>query len=154
MPDLFTAVPPKIIGGDVAYLAKKEFDGKLRTDEGFLSATGDLATLTANTGKDMYLARAKCVFHTNGSSSATNAANDRVELLINAVIVETAKYTQSNIGNNSPGVMALEYEFKNVGHKVAASQVIKLEVVSLDSETDVEGFIEVWEEDTGVDPSA
>jgi len=44
---------------DIMFISVKEFGSKLRTTEGTLSATGYLCTLTANTGKDMYLAKAK-----------------------------------------------------------------------------------------------
>jgi len=44
------------------------------------------------------------------------------------------------------------YKFENIGHKVAATQVIKLEVITLDTQVDVERFIECWEETTGETP--
>ena len=33
------------------YILQASFDGRLKSDEGFLSATGDLATLTAASGR-------------------------------------------------------------------------------------------------------
>lgn len=131
---------------DIMFLAKKEFDGKLRTDEGFISGTGDLATLTANTGKDMYIARAKVTFYHN-DTGVGGAVGDKVELKINGVTVETAPFSWSNDGPRT-----LDYEFKNIGHRVTTGQIIKLEVTVLNVDTDVEGFIECWEEDTGVTP--
>ena len=133
---------------DIEYLAIKEFDGKLRSAEGFLSATGDLATLTATAGKDMYIARAKVVFFVN-TGSAAGSVGDEVVLKINDVIVETAKFS---FGTNAGGT-TFEYEFKNVGQNVAATQIIKLEVITLDASTDVEGFIECFEETTGDSPA-
>jgi len=52
---------------DIEYLATIESgngpgNSTLRTDEGFLSATGDLATLTAAASKDLYLASGKVCF--------------------------------------------------------------------------------------------
>lgn len=138
---------------DIMFLAKKEFDGKLKKNEGFLSAAGDLATLTASSGKDLYIARAKCVFYSNTGVLA-NATADSVVLKINGVIIETATISwAADAGNGRDGVIAWSYSFENIGHKVAATQVIKLEVITLDADTDVEGFIECWEETTGVDPS-
>ncbi len=137
--------------GDIEYLAIKEFDGKLRSDEGFLSATGDLATLTANTGKDMYLARAKVTYFSND----VNAANDiaaEIVLKINGTIIETVKNTWTVGTTSDGGELTFDYEFKNTSHKVLAGQIIKLEVISIGAETDVEGFIECFEEDTGDSP--
>jgi len=137
---------------DIEYLAIKEFDGKLRSDEGFLSAAGDLATLTATAGKDMYIARAQVTFFQN-TGTANPAAADEVVLKLNGVIIETTKQTigqRTNVGFvNATNV----YEFKNIGQKVAATQIIKLEVITLDADTDVEGFIECFEETTGDSPA-
>jgi len=133
---------------DIQYLAIKEFDGKLRSDEGFLSAPGDLATLTANTGKDMYLARAQITYF--GNKTAGSSIADQVVLKINGTIVETSKATLAN--TTSAIQTTFTYEFKNIGQKVAAAQIIKLEVITLDVDTDVEGMIECFEEDTGATP--
>ena len=141
------------VGGDLAFLAKKEFDGKLSSVEGFLSVIGDLATITAAAGKDMYIARAKVIFYKNTVGAATSLA-DKVELQINGIAVETATFMhEAEDVTPEFGVGAWSYEFKNMGRKVAATQIIKLEVITLDADVDVEGFIEVWEEDTGVDPT-
>jgi len=137
---------------DIEFLSIKEFEGKVRKIEGFLSAIGDLATLTANTGKDMYIARAKVIFYANSSSPGAMIA-DKAELKINGVTVETATSTMiDEAAADTAGVLTLIYEFKNIGHKVAATQIIKLEVITLAAETDVEGFIECFEEDTGTSP--
>jgi len=134
---------------DVSFLMKKEFEGALVSDEGFLSATGDLASLTASAGKDMYLARAKCVIAANGVAMAASA--DQVVLKVNDVIIETCKSTI--LGSGGAGSMVTAYEFKNMGKKVLATEIIKLEVIQLDTQTDVEGFIECVEVDTGIDPT-
>ena len=138
------------VGGDLAFLAKKEFDGKLSSAEGFLSVVGDLATITAATGKDMYIARAKITYFHNASNVLS--IGDQVVLKINGVIIETSRETLV-ADSGVPAMTMAIYEFRNMGQKVAASQIIKLEVITLDTQTDVEGFIEVWEEDTGVDPT-
>jgi len=128
---------------DIEFLAIKDFGSKLVKNEGVLSATGDLATLTASSGKDMYIARAKVTWFSNTASPSIIASE--CVLKINGTIVETSKVSLS--ANNS-----LIYEFKNIGHKVAATQIIKLEVISIDSEVDIEGFIECFEEATGETP--
>ena len=55
---------------DVLVLAVKEFLGKTKYDEGAATSTGDVATLTASTGKDMYFAKGQVNFK---STSATGA---------------------------------------------------------------------------------
>jgi len=143
--------------GDIEYLSIKEFDGKVRSDEGFLSAIGDLATLTATVGKDMYLARAQVTFFVNTSAEYAVTAS-KVELKINSVIIETSAFTSRRnetpaSGGAGSGVTGtLVYEFKNIGRKVLAGEIIKLEVTVLDTECDVEGFIECFGEDTGTTP--
>jgi len=137
---------------DIEYLAKKDFDGKIRSAEGGRSTTGDLATLTATSGKDMYLANAKCSIFTNASTN--NATPTEVVLKLNGTIIETTKASfQGGSGvAQGKGSGSYEYEFKNIGQKVAATEIIKLEVIAITATTDVEGFIEVFEEATGADP--
>ncbi|HDY86532.1 MAG TPA: hypothetical protein ENH82_00270 [bacterium] len=131
---------------DIEFLTIKEFDGKLRSDEGPLSVAGDLATLTANSGKDMYIATAKVTYFSNNVGTASGTVTE-VVLKLNGVIKETSKYTVNT------GSEPLVYEFKNIGQKVAATQIIKLEVIGIDVDTDVEGFIECFEEATGDNPA-
>lgn len=135
---------------DIEFLSIKDFGGKLKKNEGGLVAAGDLATLTASSGKDMYLARAQCNLHIDGTNS--QAIGDEVVLKINDVIVETFKSSllADNIGG---GTGVIVYEFKNIGHKVAATQIIKLEVITLDTQSEAEGFIECFEETTGESPA-
>jgi len=123
---------------DVSFLMKKEFEGALVSDEGTLSIAGDLASLTASAGKDMYLARAKITYSPNSATSSI--VGDEVVLKINDVIIETSEYSATM--NSDSGVGSFSYEFKNMGRKVLATQIIKLEVITLDSQTEVEGFIE------------
>ena len=140
----------KDLTGDIAFLVQKEFDGKLRSDEGTLSATGDLATLTANTGKDMYLARANiiAVIEASGQIGRTII----VQLKVNAVIKDSARIelsSTSTFSQNGNSVMA--YDFAT-GFKVVAGQIIKLEATLVDASIQVSGSIICFEEDTGVSP--
>jgi len=137
---------------DIEFLAVKEKEGKIRSAEGFLSVTGDLATLTANTGKDMYLAKAKCCVFLR--ASANDISEARIELKLNGVIIETVQIAiQGSSGTSSGKGMGYgDYEFKNIGRKVLAGQIIKLEVAAIPTTSDVEGFIECFEETTGEDP--
>jgi len=133
---------------DIEYLQIKSSEGKLRSNEGFSTVVGDLATLEANVGKDMYLASAKCTLYLN--SDSINARPAEVVLKVNDVIKET---TNATLGvGGSGGSSVIQYEFKNIGHKVIAGQIIKLEIISLSINIEVEGFIECNEEDTGISP--
>jgi len=134
---------------DIEYLSIKEFDGKLRSDEGSATTPGTLATLTANTGKDMYIARAKITFF---GDSQDPAIGDTVELQLNGVTIETSPATlQMATGANN--VTPHTYSFENIAHRVTTGQVIRLQVTILDVQTTVEGFIECFEEDTGTSPA-
>ena len=134
---------------DIEFLSKKEFDGKLRTTEAFSTATGDLVTLTANSGKDMYLARAKVTLYL---SSGGTSSSDKIELSANGTVIETITTSLRNDSTNGAATYHT-YEFKNIGLKVAATQIIKVEIIALDSETEVEGFLSCFEETTGEDPT-
>ena len=142
----------KIISGDdedlSKYILQASFDDRLKSDEGFLSAAGDLAALTAASGKDLYLTAAKVVFFANTNSSGTA---DEVVIKINGTVVETVK--NSWLGGSGSGEYTLDYEFKNMGHKVEATQVMKLELISIGAATDVEGFIQAIEVPTGENPT-
>lgn len=134
---------------DIEFLAKKEFDGKLRQNDGSLasSTTGDLATLTASSGKDMYLAKAKISIISN---ALANDLVGTVVLKINGVIEETTKWRLG--GGTEKGIEYFTYEFVNIGFKVAATEIIKLEG-TVNTLSQIEGVITCFEEDTGVDPT-
>jgi len=138
---------PVVSSGDLAFLQQKEQEGKLKTNEGSLSAIGDLASITASSNKDLYIARARCV-----ASLETDAIDNvsQVVLKVNGVIKETAssflaKTTVQNAGSTSTTV----YEFSCSGLKVTSGQIIKLEVISIGSSTTIDGFLECWEESSG-----
>lgn len=136
-----------IIGrGDLQFLSHKEFDGKIRTNEGTLTASGTLCTLTANTGKDMYIVRAKISMRATGSDF-----NAIVELRLDGTVIETYRTGYLvGIGN------AMQYEFVNMGQKVLAGEIIVLEATVFGGAgtEDIEGTLECFEEDTGASPDA
>jgi len=141
------------VNSDVAFLMRKEFESAIVSDEGFLSATGDLASLTASVGKDMYLASAKVTYFIN--TFIAGSQGNQIVLKLNDVIIETSKFSAlGGSGSGVGGTSTLVYEFKNIGQKVIAGEVIKLEVITLASTCDVEGFIECVEVDTGEDPTS
>lgn len=126
---------------DIEFLAIKEFQGKLREDDGTVTATGDIASLTANSGKDLYITSAKCS-HRN----ATNAGYVTVVLKKNGTEIERCQLGAAGQPDTE------SYEFKNIGFKVAATQIVKIELVTEVGTAVVSGYIQGFEEDTGEDP--
>ena len=134
---------------DIEYLAIKEFGGKLvENTVTSQSATGDGATLTASSGKDMYLAYAKCVI-ANKSNLDRNAI---VALIVNTVTKDTFDISSHNAGD-AAGDNTLTHIFP-VGFKVAAAEVIKLEVTAIGATMDITTTIQCIEETTGASPAA
>lgn len=129
---------------DIEYLMIKEFGGKLKHDEGSATATGTLCSVTAGSGKDLYVARAKV-----SASFTSSFPSATVELQANGVTIETVTLKFDNDQSAYE-----EYEFKNVGHKVDATQVLRLQITALTSTLTVEGFIECVEETDGASPRA
>lgn len=132
---------------DIIVLAKKEFGGKTKYAEGAATTTGDVATLTATAGKDMYCGKAQVNFKSTSATGALGAC--KVELKANGVIKETidVQLTSGTVGNFN----GEPFTFQVTGFKVAATQIIKIEVISI-SNASVEASLQCWEEDTGVDP--
>lgn len=139
---------PSILAGgivsDIMFLAKKEFDSKLKTDEGTLSATGDLCTITASSGKDLYLGKAKVSIRMESNTALAGAI---IELKANGVIMATWAAEIELDGDSSNS-----YEFVISGIKVAATQIIKLEAVTVDADVEVNGELVCFEETTGATP--
>jgi hypothetical protein len=143
---------------NIEFLAIKRFEGKLRDtgdpnptcNEGNRTSVGDLASVTAGTGKDLYLATAKISWRGN-DDTADNAVT--IELKINGNVVETYQGRKGVVGTPST-TMSMQgdnYEFKSVGHKVDATQVIKLEVTGATNAL-IEGEIQCWDETDGETP--
>jgi len=137
-------------GADIGFLAKKEFDGKIVEAKGTLSATGTLATLTASSGKDLYLAKAKVIVHR--TTATTNLTTCVTDLRINGVTHEISFLTVHQIATGAGGTGTKIYEYAVSGVKVAATQTIILEVTTIDADCDVEGILTGWEETTGASP--
>lgn len=136
---VFTLLKKRRSMSMLEFLAIKEFDGKLRTNESQRTAIGDLATLTAAAGKDMYFGTAKI------SGTEAGSGVSVFELSINGTVVETARVQVSSTDS-------FEYEFKNKAHKVTTGQIIKIEWTVEGDTVTAEGYIECWEENTGVSP--
>lgn len=126
-------------------IVQAEFDGRLKEDEGFLSATGTLCSITAAASKDLYLSAAKVNFHLLAGSAAVQDVV--IELQVNGTVVETCHGVVLSTANGYG-----EHEFKNLWHKVDATQVLRLEVTTIDANVDVEGTIQAVEVPDGANP--
>jgi hypothetical protein len=141
---------PTVGRGDIQFLANKEFSGKLVSDEGSLSAAGNLCTITANTGKDLYLSGAKLSWTAAGADFTVTA-----ELKAGPVGTETVIETYR--GGQVVGIGGTKvYEFQTKGIKVAAGEniLIELTVFSGAGAESCEGIIQGFEETTGGSPDA
>lgn len=147
-----------VLGGDLAFLAKKEFDNQ-RVD---VSSTGltlsdtstetTLVTQTASTGKDMYMAKASAETHVD---LATGAFDVTARLYVNGVVVETLTL-EGFVDTNGPDNMHT-FNFKSTGDKVLTTQIIKITIQNSSGaasrRSSSRGKLILWEEDTGVDPT-
>lgn len=128
------------------------FDGRLKSNEGQKTAIGDLATLTASAGKDLYIIRAKINWGIEQAGTIlADALENLCELKLDGTIFESSRYAFRQVLRETANLI-FEYEFKNMDHKVAATQVIKLEVIAINVDALVEGFIECIEVPTGLNP--
>jgi len=130
---------------DIEFLAIKEFDSKLVDNEAVQAATGTGATLTASSGKDLYLAGAQITIFRDTSSSWTVTA----ELQANGVVLETI---QSQGFVSADTLTSNTISFKAIGNKVAATQVLKIEI-TVSTNATTESFIQGFEETTGESPA-
>lgn len=138
---------------DLEFLSIKEFNDKRVDVDGEVADLGtsetDVATQTANTGKDMYLGKAVITLQ-QSSTTVTNLV--KVRLFANAVEIEKRTVeVQSNSGSkNSEGF----YEFISKGVKVETGQIIKItaEPTSATGTLVANATLTLWEEDTGVSP--
>lgn len=131
-------------------ILQASFDGRLKSNEGFRTTTGDLVSLTAATGKDLYLTRAVADFFNDESNSSDFGS--KCELKANAVIKETDAYSAGQASSGFGGSTSIAYEFKNLFHKVTAAQILKLQVTVIASKTAIEGFIQAIEVPAGENP--
>jgi len=140
-----------IVSGDIAFLAKKEFEGEVITDEGTLSVAGTLCTITAPASHDLYLAKAKWSCALEQSLTQGSAI---VELRVNGVVKATVRafLSDTSIGDNGANSV-FEYEFAIAGLKVLAGEVIIIEATTVEVNIEVNGEIIGWSVATGLDPT-
>jgi len=133
---------------DIEYLATIESgngpgNATLESSQVQVTTTGIGATLTATGGKDLYIARAKV---SSESPIQVPSGFLVIELQQNGTPIET--FTMSTEIDQSG-----QYEFKNIGHKVDATQTWRLNVITNTSNGhDIETMIECIEIDDGVSP--
>jgi len=137
---------------DIEFLAIKEFDTKLvkNTDVQDDGGTGNCATLTASSGKDLYLAKAKVTVRMDAESLLILG---EITLVADGVIVDRWYFSgvslQAGVGSSS-GI--IQHEFIIAGIKVAATKTIVIDVVTSDADFDIQGTLLGFEETTGDSP--
>jgi len=137
---------------DIEFLAIKEFGNKLKTNTGeqLDGGTGNAAELTASSGKDLYLAKAS-ILVTQDAITASVLAD--VDLIADTTVVDTIKVEAIGTSSIGPwGPQTRRYDFIVQGVKVAATKVIKIDVISSDADLDIIGTLVCFEEDTGASP--
>ena len=131
-------------------IAQASFNGRLKSDSAASSTTGDLCTLTAAAGKDLYLSAAKIIFFLNNQGTGYASV---ATLQVNGTNVESSYASATALdGNAAAGDMTIIYEFKNLWHKVTPGQTLKINVATLDAQIDVSGMIQAVEVPTTENP--
>ena len=134
---------------DIEYLSIKEFDGKrVDVDDQQILATGtetDLATQTANAGKDMYLGVASINLEINGL-----ATTYLIQLYADGTVVDAFRIQMPSTDADRH----IFYTFPTKGIKVAATQIIKITTdASASNSTNYTTKLVLWEEATGDSPA-
>ena len=136
-------------------IMQASFDGRLKSNEVRRTTIGTGATLTAATGKDLYLTAAKITFALEGDGLTDTTSLG--ELQINGIVVESTPVCLSNRHSSASSIGAASsvytYEFRNLAQKVAALQVMKIEVPTLNGNTAIESMIQAVEVPTGENPA-
>ncbi len=136
---------------DIEFLAKKEFDGKLvtNTDEQADGGTGNTATLTASSGKDLYLAKAKVSVRVD---AFTGLIQGEITLVANSVVKDRWEFSAHFDTSDGGATLVMDHEFAVQGIKVAATQTIVIDVIASNVDFDILGTLIGFEETTGETP--
>ena len=134
--------------GDLSLLLLKEFEGKLLFSRSTRTTVGTLGSITASTGKDLYIVSAKITLFLD---TIPGEGLSTIFLQINGVVVEILR-AKMIVSSGSASASTYSYEFKSMGHKVTAGQTINIQVSVIDADITAEGMIQCFEEDTGVSP--
>ena len=139
---------------DIEFLAIKEFGGKLVTNvsEQLDGGTGNAASLTASSGKDLYLVKGSVII-TQDATSASQLLAD-IDLIANSVVIDTIKVQAVGGSTTGPyGPQSRRYDFVVQGIKVAATETIVIDVIASDADFDIIGTLVGFEETTGESPA-
>jgi len=140
-------VEKHVLMSDILFMSVKEHAAKKVSATGTASTVTNVCTLTASSGKDLYLASAQ--FTAKSTSSGVGAAVV-VVLKLNGSTVETHDIKLAGT-SDSEGEFNKTIKFNHKGDKVTTTQTITIDITSVTTVT-VNGQIEGFEEDTGVSP--
>lgn len=145
---------PRKKGGklsDIEYLSIKDFDGKrvdvdAVTDVNLTTTETDLATQTASSGKDMYLAGARVTGTIDVAGGA--GSSTILRLRVNGVDVEQKRFEE--LADESE----FSYTFLTKGVKVAATEIIKITAQHSNTtqQSKLKSKLLLFEETTGESP--
>ena len=149
------------VGGvlsETAFLAKQEFESthNLRDNTGTKvnGAIGTLATLTANTGKDMYLIAAWVTIKQDTKSS--DPEQFEAVLKIDGIIEDRLYLSTMSTfrpSGEGGGSSSKQGKFILKGVKVTTGKVIKIQVITSDTVLDAAGTLSCFEVPSGTDPT-
>jgi len=140
--------------GDIEFLSKKEFDGKLVKADGSATTVSTIITLTASSGKDLYLARARVT----AIDTDTGTSLDHVTVILKQDTTVIGTW-QAGFGTNSgsstnigTGIIVAKYDFAITGVKVAATKTFTIEISATTGNPTVYAELLGFEETTGETP--
>jgi len=145
--------------GDIEYLSIKSFGGKMRdpTDanptiaEGSTVLVGTLASITANTGKDLYLAGASI---TSTGATTSNPFIVELQAEFSTGVFTPLETFRSNVALSTSNTFDSTYHFEIRGVKVTTGLLLRLEITSISGiGTTIAGTIFGFDEATGATPA-
>ena len=141
--------------GDIIDMAIKANDGKATYDVGELIntiTTGTIASITALSTKDLYLAGAFVSIESNDASATGGPTTMwQVHLMRNTTTLEIFSSQYSFFTGAVDNIHA-DHSFMVKGAKVTTSETFRLVLAQASASVDVYGTIYGWQEDTGVGP--
>ena len=144
---LESGVAEHVLMSDILFMSVKEHAGKKVQADGMASTVANICTLTASTGKDLYLAEAQINCKSTGVGGTTNVT---VVLKANGIVIETFSVNLAG-QSTSEGEYSKIYTFAEKGEKVTATQSFTLDITSVTDVT-VSGHLLGFQETTGESP--
>lgn len=137
--------------GDIIDMAIKANDGKATYEVGEVvnsASTGTIASITASSTKDLYLAGASASIL--NTPTTANRVIYRVELLKNTTTIDVWSFDAED--NTVTINKSRHHPFNIKGAKVTTSETFRVVMAAAGGSYDAYAMIYGWQEDTGVSP--